>query len=81
MLEPMRYTVRYTAKTGEVLVRDLDCAGPDEVRAVEALSKEVGRAIEQVLGLGVKLRLMSPGAIERSEGKSKRVIDKRNTEA
>ncbi len=33
MLEPMRYTVRYTAKTGEVLVRDLDCAGPDEVRA------------------------------------------------
>ncbi|MDL2219049.1 phenylacetate--CoA ligase [Ruminococcaceae bacterium OttesenSCG-928-O06] len=49
----------------------------DEVRRVEQLSRDVSRAIEQVLGLGVKLRLVSPGSIERSEGKSKRVVDKR----
>jgi phenylacetate-CoA ligase len=49
----------------------------DEVRAVEQLGRTVTKAIEQVLGLGIKLRLVGPGSIERSEGKSKRVIDKR----
>ncbi len=50
----------------------------DEVRAVEDLQRSVSRAIEQVLGLSVKLRLMNPGSIERSEGKSKRVVDNRS---
>ena len=50
----------------------------DEVRMVEQLSRDVSRAIEQVLGLGVKLRLMNPGSIQRSEGKSQRIIDKRH---
>lgn len=49
----------------------------DEVRVVEELHNTVTKAIEQVLGLGVKLKLMNPGSIERSEGKSKRVVDKR----
>ncbi|MDL2214363.1 phenylacetate--CoA ligase [Clostridia bacterium OttesenSCG-928-O13] len=49
----------------------------DEVRKVEQLSRDVGRAIEQVLGISVKLRLVSPGSIERSEGKSIRIVDKR----
>lgn len=49
----------------------------DEVRKVEQLSRNVARAIEQVLGLSVKLRLMNPGSIQRSEGKSVRIIDKR----
>ncbi len=49
----------------------------DEVRTIEKLSQNVQRAIEQVLGLGIKMRLMNPGSIERSEGKSKRIIDKR----
>ena len=49
----------------------------DEVRKIEDLSRRVQRSIEQVLGLSVKLRLMEPGSIERSEGKSKHVVDKR----
>lgn len=49
----------------------------DEVRKIEQLTKETTRAVEQVLGLSVQLRLMEPGSIERSEGKSKRIIDKR----
>lgn len=49
----------------------------DEVRNIEQLSYDVGRSIEQTLGISVKLRLVEPGSIERSEGKSKRVIDKR----
>jgi phenylacetate-CoA ligase len=50
----------------------------DEVRKLEQLSRDVTRAIEQVLGVSVRLRLMNPGSIQRSEGKSQRTIDKRN---
>jgi phenylacetate-CoA ligase len=50
----------------------------DEVRAVETLQHTVTKAIEQVLGLSIKLQLVNAGSIERSEGKSKRVIDNRN---
>ncbi len=49
----------------------------DEIRAIEKLHADVKKAVEQVLGLGVDLRLVEPGSIERSEGKSKRTVDKR----
>lgn len=49
----------------------------DEVRKIEQLAQDVTRAIEQVLGLSIHLRMMEPGSIERSEGKSRRIIDKR----
>ncbi len=49
----------------------------DEVRKLEQLGRDVTRAIEQVLGVSVKVRLMNPGSIQRSEGKSQRTIDKR----
>jgi len=49
----------------------------DEVRKIEALSHRVQRAIEQVLGLSIHMRLVEPGTIERSEGKSKHIVDKR----
>ncbi|MCL2059503.1 MAG: phenylacetate--CoA ligase [Oscillospiraceae bacterium] len=48
-----------------------------EVRRLEELHSRVNRAIDQTLGLSVKLRIMEPGSIERYEGKSKRVIDNR----
>lgn len=49
----------------------------DEVREIEKLRGKVKKAIDQVLLLSVDVRLMEPGSIERSEGKSKRIIDKR----
>ena len=49
----------------------------DEVRRLENLHNRVSRAIEQALGLSVRLRIMEPGSIERSEGKSRHVIDNR----
>ena len=49
----------------------------DEVRKIEQLSRDVARSIEQTLGISIKMRLVEPGSIERSEGKSKRVIDNR----
>ena len=61
----------------EVQVELLPGQAIDEVRRLEELQRRVGRAIEQALGLSVRLRLMEPGSIERSEGKSRRVVDNR----
>lgn len=49
----------------------------DEVRRLEALERQIRREIEDVLGINVKVKLVEPKTIERSEGKAKRVIDRR----
>ncbi len=49
----------------------------DEVRKLEAMSRQVTEAIHSVLGISAKVRLVEPKSIERFEGKAKRVIDKR----
>lgn len=49
----------------------------DAVRLVEKKQREIAAAIQSALGIGVKVNLVSPKTIERSEGKAKRVIDKR----
>jgi phenylacetate-CoA ligase len=49
----------------------------DKVRAMEALQKSLTNAIEQTLGIRVRVKLVAPQTIQRSEGKAKRVIDHR----
>ena len=49
----------------------------DEVRRLETLERQIQREIEDVLGINVRVRLVEPKTIERSEGKAKRVIDRR----
>ncbi|NLB88224.1 MAG: phenylacetate--CoA ligase [Syntrophomonadaceae bacterium] len=49
----------------------------DEVRKLEELGAHITRELESALGVGVKVRLVEPKSIERSEGKAKRVVDKR----
>lgn len=50
----------------------------DTVRGVEAIHKQLSDAIAHILGIRVKLSLVQPNTIERSQGKAKRVIDNRN---
>ena len=50
----------------------------DSVRALEALHARLARAIEQVVGLRVKVTLVEPRTLARSEGKAKRVQDLRS---
>ena len=40
--------------------------------------RDLADAMRTMLGIGVKIHLVQPKNIERSEGKAKRVIDKRN---
>ena len=50
----------------------------DKVSALEQVRARLALAIEQSCGIRVDLRLVEPRTIERSEGKAKRVIDRRN---
>jgi phenylacetate-CoA ligase len=49
----------------------------DAVRHVERLEKKISAALESTLNISAKVTLAAPHSIERSEGKAKRVIDKR----
>jgi phenylacetate-CoA ligase len=49
----------------------------DEIRKLEGLKKKIQHNIESVLGINASVKLVEPKTIERSEGKAKRVIDKR----
>lgn len=49
----------------------------DTIGALETVRKKIERAIDHILGIHVKLTLVEPHTIERSQGKAKRVIDKR----
>jgi len=49
----------------------------DKISQLEALRQKLQMNLENSLGLNIKVTLVEPKMIERSEGKSKRVIDKR----
>ena len=49
----------------------------DQVKRIEDLEKKIKKEIESTLGISAKIKLVEPKTIERSEGKAKRVIDKR----
>ena len=50
----------------------------DEVKKIEELRKKLEKKIESAIGVRVKVTLVEPKSLPRSEGKAKRVIDKRN---
>ena len=50
----------------------------DEIRELENLTGKIAYMIQQAIGLAVKVKLVEPKSIERSMGKTKHVIDKRN---
>lgn len=49
----------------------------DEIKKLEGLTQKISRVLQSALGLSVKVKLVEPKTIQRSEGKAKRVIDKR----
>lgn len=49
----------------------------DEVKRIEELERKIHHGITSTLGINVKVKLVEPRTIPRSEGKAKRVVDKR----
>ena len=49
----------------------------DKISELQKLSKKIQNNLESTMGLSISVKLVEPKTIERSEGKAKRVIDKR----
>jgi len=63
--------------TLEVAVEVDDAVFSDEVKQLQNLAKSIERQIKDYLTVSVKVRLVEPRSIPRSEGKAQRVIDNR----
>jgi len=61
----------------EVQVEVNESIFTDEVKGLEGLARKVEHEIKDLLGVSCKVKLVEPKTIQRSEGKAKRVIDKR----
>ncbi|HOL32355.1 MAG TPA: phenylacetate--CoA ligase [Anaerohalosphaeraceae bacterium] len=61
----------------EIMVEVDEKIFSDEIKRMHALEQKIKKEIEAVLSIGVTVKLVEPKTIQRSEGKAKRVIDKR----
>jgi phenylacetate-CoA ligase len=50
----------------------------DKIGALQGLQKQLQSAVDHIIGIRVKVSLVEARSIQRSEGKAKRVIDRRN---
>lgn len=53
---------------------ELFAQGPEQIQEVE---KKIAKAMQEVLVVGAKIKVVEPKSIERSMGKAKRIVDKR----
>ncbi len=61
----------------EILVEVEERIFSDEVKTMQTLGDKIKREISSILGISARVKLVEPKTIERSEGKAKRVVDKR----
>ena len=61
----------------EIMVEVEESFFSDETRQMEKLQEKIEQELRSELGIGTRVRLVEPRSIERSMGKAKRVIDKR----
>lgn len=52
----------------------------DEVRKIEDLQKRLAQALKDELATSIKVRIVEPYTIQRSEGKAVRIVDLREEE-
>jgi phenylacetate-CoA ligase len=62
----------------EVQVEVTPEAFSDTIGTLEKLQRRIGTAIENIIGIRAGVRLVEPHTIERSQGKAKRLIDRRS---
>ena len=63
--------------TLEIQVEMKEDAYSDEINKIIDLKKKITARLQSVLGINPDVKLVEPRSIERSQGKAKRVIDKR----
>ena len=67
----------HNSDTMEVQVELHPDAVSDTVKNIEGIRATLSKELQSYLGISAKVRLLPPKELERSEGKAKRVIDKR----
>jgi phenylacetate-CoA ligase len=68
---------QHTLDDLEVWVEVSDAVFADEIRGLEALERKIRDELHNGLGIAARVRLVEPRSIQRSEGKAKRVVDRR----
>jgi phenylacetate-CoA ligase len=68
---------QHTLDDLEVWVEVSDEVFADEIRGLEALEQRIRNELHNALGIAARVRLVEPRSIQRSEGKAKRVLDRR----
>ena len=63
--------------TLEIQIEINEAMFSDEINKLEALRTAISDNVKSMLSVGAKITLVSPNTLPRSEGKAKRVIDKR----
>lgn len=63
--------------TFDILVEVEESFFTDKISELESLTALISHKIVEALGIKAKIKLVEPKSIERSQGKAKRVIDKR----
>lgn len=63
--------------TMEVCIEMSDSMFSDSVRFIEDTERKIQNAMHSTLGIVAKIKLVEPKSLPRSEGKAKRIIDKR----
>ncbi len=63
--------------TLEVQVEMSEGTFSDQVKQIELKEREIAAALQSTLNVSAKVKLVEPKSIARSEGKAKRVLDKR----
>ena len=68
---------QHTLDDLEVWVEVSDEVFADEIRGLEALEQRIRNELHNALGIAARVKLVEPRSIQRSEGKAKRVVDRR----
>jgi phenylacetate-CoA ligase len=68
---------QHTLDDLEVWVEVSEEVFADEIRGLEALENRIRNELHNALGIAARVRLVEPRSIQRSEGKAKRVVDRR----
>ncbi len=75
------YQITLTRQHGldemEVSIEVTESVFSDKIRGLEDLRARLSAAVEHIVGIRARIQLVAPHTLERSEGKAKRVIDKR----
>jgi phenylacetate-CoA ligase len=62
----------------EIWIEISDEVFTDDFQRLEALERDLQSELQNALGISARVKLVEPKSIQRSEGKAKRIIDRRD---